>query len=335
MDGIQYAEPVYLASALDVLPNDPGYMYQADMNAINAPGGWQYFTGSSNVIIAIVDSGVDMSNADLVGRLLPGWDFVNNDNDAQDDYGHGTHVTGIAAATGNNSTGMAGLDWAAKILPIKVLDNAGNGTYVNVALGIRYAVDHGANIINLSLGSTFNSPLIAEAIDYAYQHGVTVVASTGNTNSAVMYPAALPHVIAVGAVNNSGELWALSNHGAEVDLVAPGVGIFSSDIPNYRTRSGTSMAAAHVSGLASLLLGMTSLTPEQVESTMEETSRDLGAAGWDSLFGYGMIQIRDAILKLFNALFPVVRAESHDAAPTAIPWPTMTPTPTPTSTPVS
>jgi subtilisin family serine protease len=330
MDGIQYAEPVYLASALDILPNDPGYSNQENMNVIKAPGGWQYFTGSSNVIIAVIDSGVDINHPDLYGKVIPGWDYVNGDNDAQDDYGHGTHVAGIAAAIGNNSTGVAGLDWSAKILSVKVLDNTGSGTAANIAMGIRYAVDHGANIVNLSLTVPFDSVLVSSAIEYAYQHGVTVVASTGNNNGAVNFPAAYPHVIAVGAVDNTETLWALSNHGAEIDLVAPGVNIYSTDITTYSTRTGTSMAAAHVSGLAALLLGMTSLTPDQVKTSIQDTSKDLGTSGWDSFFGYGLIQVKDAILRLFNALFPVVREESQTVEPTIIFWPTITPTPTPT-----
>jgi thermitase len=333
MDGIQYAEPVYIASAQDFIPNDPGYSNQENMNVINAPGGWQYFTGSSNVIIAIIDSGVDMSHPDLSGKILQGWDYVNGDNNAQDDYGHGTHVAGIAAAIGNNSTGVAGLDWSAKILPVKVLDNTGFGTAANIALGIRYAVDNGANIINLSLIVPFDSVLVSSAIEYAYQHGVTVIASTGNNNGAVNFPAAYPQVIAVGAVDNTETLWAQSNRGAEIDLVAPGVNIYSTDITSYSTRTGTSMAAAHVSGLAALLLGMTSMTPDQVKTSMQNTSKDLGTSGWDSFFGYGLIQVKDAILKLFNSLFPVVRRESNNIEPTIIFWPTFTPTPTPTMTP--
>jgi subtilisin family serine protease len=335
LEGIQYVELDYTGSALDVTPNDPFFSNQGDMLAINAPGGWEYYTGSSGVIIAIIDSGVDLYHPDLAGKIIQGWDFVNNDDSAQDDFGHGTHVAGIAAAVGNNSTGIAGLDWSAKILPIKVLNSSGFGSALNISQGIIYAVDHGAKIINLSLGFTSNSALVADAVNYAYQHGVTIIASTGNSNGAVTYPAALPQVIAVGAVDNNGTRWASSNFGPEVDLVAPGVNIYSTNPSGYGTRTGTSMAAAHVSGLAALLEGMSSLTPDQVKTAMTSTSRDLGTAGWDALFGNGLIQVRDAILQLFNALFPVhrEREESKEEMPTLQFLPTFTPTLTPTLTP--
>jgi subtilisin family serine protease len=333
MSGIQFAEPDYLASALDVTPNDPGFVNQGDMMAIKAPGGWDYFTGSSNVIIAIVDSGVDLTHPDLAGKILPGYDFVNNDNVAQDDYGHGTHVAGIAAAIGNNSTGIAGLDWSAKILPVKVLDSSGFGSAFNVSQGIVYAVDHGAKIINLSLGFTDNSTLVAAAVEYAYQHGVTVVASTGNTNGAVTYPAALPHVIAVGAVDNTGTRWPSSNYGPEIDVVAPGVNVYSTNPSGYGIRTGTSMAAAHVSGLAALLEGMSPLTPDQIETTIASTSQDLGTTGWDTFFGNGLIQVRDALKQLFNTLFPVAREKSQKNISTTTFMPTLTLTPTPTAIP--
>jgi hypothetical protein len=329
LDGIQYAEPVYKASALDVTPNDPGFENQGDMTAINAPGGWAYFTGSSNVIIAIIDTGVNSSQPDLAGKVLPGYNYVVDNNNSEDDNGHGTHVAGIAAAIGNNSTGIAGMDWSAKILPIKVLNSFGMGSALSVSQGIIYAVDHGAKIINLSLGFTTNPTLVANAVEYAYQHGVTVVASTGNTNGAVTYPAALPHVIAVGAVDNEGNRWSLSNYGPEIDLVAPGVDIYSTNRSGYGTRTGTSMAAAHVSGLAALLEGMYPLSPDQIKASMTNTSRDLGTTGWDAFFGNGMIQVKDALLQLFNTLFPIHRKEPHEETPTIFPMPTITPTPTP------
>jgi subtilisin family serine protease len=335
LDGIQYTEPLYLASALDVTPNDPGFINQGDMEAINAPGGWEYFTGSSNVIIAIIDTGVNLNQPDLAGKVLPGFNFILGNENSADDNGHGTHVAGIAAAVGNNATGIAGLDWKAKILPVKVLDSQGFGSAWTVSQGIIFAVDHGAKIINLSLGFSTTPSIVADAVEYAYQHGVTVVAATGNSNSAVAFPANLPHVIAVGAVDNTGTRWASSNYGPEIDLVAPGVNVYSTNPIGYGTRTGTSMAAPHVAGLAALLEGIHPLTPVQVESFMYSTSRDLGTPGWDAYFGNGLIQVKDAILKLLNALFPVHREEPQDENPPSIPMPTRTPTFTPTPTPVN
>ena len=145
-------EPDYPVQALDTFPNDPSFASQYALTAIHAPQGWDISTGSSSVTIAILDSGVDLNHLDLAGKILQGYDFVNNDNVPFDDYGHGTHVAGIAAALGNNGLGIAGVSWGARILPVKILDASGNGSYSNVATGIIWATDQGAQIINMSLG---------------------------------------------------------------------------------------------------------------------------------------------------------------------------------------
>lgn len=331
--GIRYAEPVYTATAFDVTPNDPAFPSQTNMLTINAPGGWQYFTGSAKVIVAIIDTGIDLTNPDFAGRIVQGYDFVNDDDTAMDDNGHGTHVAGIVAATGNNSYQLAGLDWAAKIMPIKVLNNSGTGSALNVSKGIIYAVDHGAQIINLSLGFDGYSAEVASAVEYAYQHGVTVVAASGNTNSAVNFPANLPHVIAVGAVDDDENRWVKSNYGSELDLVAPGKDVLSSGLIGPVYKSGTSMAAAHVTGLASLLRGISPLKSDQIEKTMKSTSKDLGTTGWDQYFGSGLIQVKNALKYLFNILFPPHREEPADEQPPRVIYPTFTPTMTPTITP--
>jgi subtilisin family serine protease len=328
--GVDYAEPVYLATALDMIPNDPGFPSQPNMLTIDAPGGWQYFTGSTGVIVAIIDTGINFSNSDFAGRIVQGYDFVNGDDVAMDDNGHGTHIAGIVAATGNNGAGVAGLDWSAKIMPIKVLNSAGNGTELNVYQGIMYAVDHGAQIINLSLGMVGNSALVASAVEYAYQHGVTVVAASGNTGTAVNFPASLPHVIAVGAVDDNENQLAFSNYGNELDLVAPGKDVLSTGINGPVYRTGTSMAAAHVSGLASLLKGISPISSDVIKYTMESSAKDLGATGWDSIFGSGLIRVKNAILQLLAALSPSHVEEKTDEESTPIPYPTYMPTPTPT-----
>lgn len=295
--GVKYAEPNYLASIADTIPNDPGFGSQYGLISIRAPQGWDLSTGSSAVIIAIIDSGVDLSHPDLASKITAGYDFVNNDTIPQDDFGHGTHVAGIAAATGNNGTGVTGVSWGARIMPIKVLNAAGNGTFANVAAGIIWAVDNGAQVINLSLGGNTSSLVLQDAVNYAYSNGVVLVAASGNTGSGViLYPAAYPHVIAVGAVDNTNNHAGFSNFGPEMDLMAPGVSIYSTIPGGYGLNSGTSMAAPYVSGLAAILRGYPGgFSPDAIEFEMESTALDLGIAGRDNLYGYGLIQLDYAI----------------------------------------
>ncbi len=335
-NGVAYAQPVYTASALGLVPNDPFYSLQSNLAAINAEEGWQYFTGSSGMIVAVIDTGVDLTSADFAGRLVEGYDFVNYDSTPMDDNGHGSHVAGIMAATGNNDFGIAGLDWSAKIMPVKVLDSTGHGSDLNVYRGILYAVDHGAKVINLSLGFNGYSYLVESAVNYAYQHGVTVVASSGNTGGQVTFPANLPHVIAVGAVDDWENRAVYSNYGNELDLVAPGNNIFSLTNTGFTYKTGTSMAAPQVAGLASLLRGLHPLTNDQTESIIKSASKDLGTTGWDMYFGNGLIQVRESMIQLYLYLRGYNQSEpaEEDEAPTVFPTfnPTMTPTMTPTPT---
>ncbi len=332
--GVAYAQPVYTASALGLVPNDPFYSLQSNLSAINAEEGWQYFTGSSGMIVAVIDTGIDLTSADFAGRLVEGYDFVNYDSTPMDDNGHGSHVAGIMAATGNNEFGIAGLDWSAKIMPVKVLDSTGHGSDLNVYRGILYAVDHGAKVINLSLGFNGYSYLVESAVNYAYQHGVTVVASTGNTGGQVTFPANLPHVIAVGAVDDWENRAVYSNFGNEIDLVAPGNNIFSMTNTGFSYKTGTSMAAPQVAGLASLLRGLHPLTNDQTESIIKNASKDLGTTGWDMYFGNGLIQVRESMVQLYLYLRGYNQSEpaEEDQTPTVFPtfMPTMTPTMTPT-----
>jgi len=294
--GVIYAEPNYPAYALDVIPNDPGWSNQYNMVAIDAPQGWSLTTGASSVTIAIVDTGVDLSHPDLVNKILPGYDFVNNDVVAQDDNGHGTHVSAIAAAETNNGIGVAGVDWGANILPVKVLDASGNGTYANVAAGITWATDQGAQVINLSLGGTSKSSTLEDAVNYADAHGVILVAAAGNSGGSVLYPAAYPPVMAVAATDSSNTRASFSSYGSTVDVAAPGVNIYSALVGgNYGFLSGTSMAAPHVTGLAAILLGIPGIDPAHVRSLIESTSLDLGTPGRDVYYGYGLIQMDAAI----------------------------------------
>jgi thermitase len=321
---VLYAEPDYIAHAVDTIPNDTYYGNQWALAKIGAPAAWDITTGNSNVIIAIVDTGIDLRHPDLscTGKLwvnpgeipangldddgngqvddVQGWNFSDYNNAPDDDNGHGTHVAGIAAACSNNHTGVAGVAWGATLMPVKVLDSSGSGYYSDVADGVIYAVDNGAKIVNLSLGGPDDSSTLADAIQYAHQNGVLVVAAAGNTYGAVLYPAAYPHVLAVAATDHFDERHPASSFGPELDIAAPGVSIYSTFLDGgYETLTGTSMAAPHVSGLAALLWSFaSSLSVAQVESTIESTADDLGTPGRDDYYGYGRINAGRALSSL-------------------------------------
>lgn len=292
---VQYDEPVF---ALDVYPDDPSFSTQYGLVNIRAPQGWQMETGAEYVTIAVVDSGVDFTHSDLAPKVLAGYDFVENDTTPQDVYGHGTNVAGIAAAVTNNTQGVAGVSWGAQIMPVRVLDAYGVGSYSAVAAGIVYAVDNGAQIINLSLGGKNPGDVLESAVMYAVERGCLVVAASGNDASGTLrYPAAYGVTVSVGATNSLNQRWSGSNYGSGLDLVAPGDEIFSSTTGGgYGYRTGTSMAAPFVSGLAAVLWGKAgATTPYLVEVAMESSALDLGTPGWDAEYGFGLIQMDKAL----------------------------------------
>ncbi len=277
-------------------PNDPRYPEQWHLPSVSAPKAWDATTGSSGVTIAVIDTGVDYNHQDLKGKCVAGYNFVDRTTDPMDDHGHGTHVAGIAAAFGDNSTGVAGMDWKARIMPIKVLDAQGSGYDSDVAAGIRFATDRGAEVINMSLGSPDYSYTITEAVSYAHGKGVTMVAASGNEASGVSYPAACDHVIAVGALDSNDSLAYFSNRGAALDLTAPGVSILSTFHGGYQKMSGTSMASPVVAGCASLVLAAhPGYGPSQVEQALKGGAMDLGSPGFDTSYGYGKVNAHAAV----------------------------------------
>lgn len=330
---VAYVELDEPASALDVYPNDTYLPLQYGLTNIRAPQGWAMETGAEYVTIAVVDSGVDFTHADLAPKVLAGYDFVENDATPQDAYGHGTNVAGIAAAVTNNGQGVAGVSWGAQILPVRVLDASGNGSYSLVAAGIIYAVDNGAQIINLSLGGKNPGDMLESAVMYAVERGCLVVAASGNDGSgSLRYPAAYGVTVSVGATNSVNQRWGSSNYGSGLDLVAPGDEIYSSTTGGgYGYRSGTSMAAPYVSGLAAVLWGKAgATTPYLVEVAMESSALDLGSPGWDAEYGFGLIQVDRALLYAANKAKPT--ATSYPAGYSVL-TPTATPTPSATFTP--
>lgn len=297
MKDVEYAEPNHYRHIL-ATPNDTYYSYQWSLPKIKAPLAWDVTTGDA-VTVAVVDTGVDYGHEDLAGKVINGYDFINNDNNAMDDHWHGTHVAGTVATATNNSKGIAGVSWGAKILAVKVLDSNGGGTDLTVANGIKYAADNGAKVINLSLGGPGYSSTLADAVAYAQSKGCIIVAAAGNENtSEASYPAAYWNVIGVAATDSNDNRASFSNYGWYVDVAAPGVDIAScyAATGGYAYASGTSMATPHVAGLAALTLSRyPNRNSSQLIRTLQETVDDLGATGNDAYYGYGRINAENAI----------------------------------------
>ncbi len=251
---VAVSEPDHYITALSFgAPLDPLYPNQWALPALNAPAAWSLLpVNFQPAPIALIDSGVCADHVDLRGRVLPGWDYIEGDETPQDDFGHGCAVAGIIAAA-HDSVGIAGALPNARILPLRVLDAAGVGFYSDAAAAIVAAADLGAGVINLSIGGAYPSAILQQAIDYAVGRGVTVVAAAGNTGGAILYPAAYPNVISVGALRPDGAIAGFSSGGASVAALAPGVDILTTSRDGaWRARTGTSFAAPFVSAAAAL-----------------------------------------------------------------------------------
>jgi thermitase len=326
---VEWAEPNYTFT-LDATPNDPDYLTnQAPyLNRLEMPAAWDYTTGHSDIIIAVLDTGVSTDHPDLTSGIwtnskefsgyggidddgngfiddVHGWNFPDGNNQIYDDYGHGTHVAGIAAARINNGVGIAGMAGGATIMPVDVFNYA-IGTYEDLIRAIIYATDNGADVINMSLGASSYSRGEQMAVDYAWSHNVVVVAAAGNTGQETYhYPAAHANVIAVAATSATDSLCGFSTRGNFVDVAAPGCSVWSSVPGGYGWKQGTSMAAPHVAGLAALILSLNPiLTPEEVRALIESGADDLGAPGWDTSFGVGRINARSTLAKVTPAVGP-------------------------------
>lgn len=272
--------------------DDPFYVRQTYLQQIGMNQAWEVAKGSGNLTIAIVDTGVDLEHPDLKPNLVPGINLINPKQPPNDDNGHGTNVAGIIAAVGNNDRGIAGMLWNTRIMPIKALEADGSGGETKLGEGIRYAVDHGANIVVLSLGLNKYSDYMSDIVRYAEEKNVLLVAATGNEGNRVKYPAAYPTVLAVGGVSANGEVDPKSNTGPEVDVVAPW-DVFTTGLWGiYEPQDGTSMAAPQVAAAAALVW---SRHPEmkayQIRQWIRQTAQDLGPKGWDPASGYGLLRV--------------------------------------------
>lgn len=297
-------------------PNDPLLPQQWGLRRVGTERSWEVTCGLG-VTVAVVDTGVACENygeftrvQDLAGtRCLPGWNFVNNTPHANDDQGHGTHVAGTIAQTTNNGIGAAGVAYCATIMPVKVLDAAGRGTLANVAEGIRWAADHGAQVINLSLGGGSRSKVMEQAVAYARRQGATVICAAGNNGRYVESPANAPGAVAVSAIDDADQIAFFSSRGPEVDVAAPGVRILQQTIcergrnrcEQYAAFSGTSMAAPHAAGVAALIVSLGVTDPDAVERTLKATASAPAHGGAQpELYGAGIVsgsQASDAVLQ--------------------------------------
>jgi subtilisin family serine protease len=324
---IEYAEPVYIYRASDV-PTGPigegggggGFPLREEYSVIEATYAWNHTERAelAAITVAVLDSGIDLSHPDLRDSIVEGTNFVMPSPSPQDDNGHGTHVAGIIGAQLSPGNGTKGVAHGVKLMPIKVLDKEGKGTTDIIARAIDYAVEHGAHVINMSLGGASYSRLVHEALDRALEQGVVIVAAAGNDSDhwvnqdpanlnpkrddqvkfvePVSYPAALPGVIAVGAAHRLNDQWYVadfSNAGREITVSAPGVNIRSTDLGGtYSIQSGTSQATPFVSGLAALLKAEEpTLKPSDIRTLIQEGAVDAGEAWTDNLFGSGVIRV--------------------------------------------
>lgn len=255
---VELVEQDFVVSvAFDYPPNDPDYDRQWALPHIQAETAWNEVDELDNITVAVIDTGVCMSHEDLVNRVLDnGYDFVDNDDDPEDVFGHGCSVAGIIAANIDNGIGIAGFAPNSSILPVRVLGPSGSGSMADVAAGIVYAADNGADIINLSLGSMVGSQVTKDAVDHAVEKGVTMIASAGNSGGALPgYPARYENVVAVGAIDPNGGRSSFSNKGG--DIWAPGRDVHTIYLDNgYKALNGTSFSAPYVAAMAAVLEGM-------------------------------------------------------------------------------
>ncbi|MCD4738359.1 MAG: S8 family peptidase [Anaerolineae bacterium] len=318
---VVYAEPNYRYHTFDTTPNDSHFSKQWAHTKIQSPAAWDATTGSNAITIAIIDTGIDEGHPDLASKIVAGYDYVDNDSNPHDLNGHGTHCAGIAAAITNNSTGVAGSSWGARIMPLRVLDAEGSGWSDDITDAITWAYTHGADVLSLSLGGPSYSASMQNAINAAHAAGSLVIAAMGNDRTEgnpTAYPAACGNVMAVAATGPTDTYAAYSQYGSHCDVSAPGGamsyyqdpnGVYSTmptyDVymtttygyyKNYDYVQGTSQATPHVAGLAALVWSVnSSLTPDEVQTIIQDNATDLGATGWDSTYGHGRINAFAAV----------------------------------------
>ena len=310
---VEYAEPNYVVHLVEegsvaaVPVNDPKTAGQYSLDQMRVRDAWSLSKGGSGVV-AVLDTGVQANHRDLAGRVLPGYDFVNGDSNAADDNGHGTWVAGIIAANANDAYGIAGVSWTDKILPVKVMTREGTGDTADLTSGITWAANHGATVINMSVGGFPASQYVQDAVNFAWNKGAVLVGAAGNNGrQEAFYPASFANVVSVSATQVNDEFASWSSYGSKVDVSAPGASVQTTNctVCTYADHntwgehtyiSGTSFATPNVVGVVALIRARyPSYTPAQVVSRLVGTVDDLGYAGFDDRYGRGRVNAYRAL----------------------------------------
>jgi subtilisin family serine protease len=302
---VAHAEVDRAVALDDVSVNDPRRGEQYPLDRVQAGKAWEITRGSDQVVVAIIDTGIDLGHPDLKSKLVAGTNTLEAGSPPRDDRGHGTHVAGIAVAATNNREGIAGLASNCRLMPVRVTGNQG-GTTGSVAAGLVWAADHRADVANMSLGFYEESDTLRRAVDYALSKNVVLVSTMGNDRQEKpRYPAAYPGVIAVGSTDAQDQRSGFSNYGSWMSVSAPGKDVLSTfptytvrlvNTPGYGFMTGTSMAAPLVSGLCGLVRSKhPGMAPAEVKRLIEETARDLGDPGPDVHYGHGRIDAYAAL----------------------------------------
>lgn len=308
---VEHAEPSIMAHTYST-PNDPMFKEQWGLHRIGSESAWNMSCGDG-ITVAVVDTGVDAQLSDLANtKFVEGYNFISNNGDATDDNGHGSHVAGSVAQSTNNNHGVAGVAYCATIMPVKVLSGSGSGDFRGVAEGIRFAADNGAQIINLSLGSSHPSEVVAEAVKYAHDKGVYLACAAGNDSGPVGYPAANEGCAAISALDKDDRITDFSSRGPEVALTSPGRDILQQTIYGahgcqdregcFESFSGTSMATPISAGAAANVMAMGITNPDAVLSVLQSSSEDLGLDSDEQ--GAGLVRADKAVRStIFNHIF--------------------------------
>jgi subtilisin family serine protease len=288
----------------EAVPNDPLFGNQNHLTQIWAEVAWETTVGSEEIVIAIVDSGVDADHPDLKDKIIDGWNVYDNNENFDDVAGHGTEVAGLAAAATDNGTGVAGVSWLSPILAVRATDAKGRASGRHLASGILWAATNGAKVINVSFAPLQFNSLVRSAAEVAFNRGALVVISAGNGGKAYAEDEGFAEALFVGAVSGSNSIAPFSDRGPFVDLVAPGVGVRSTRMGgNYRLVSGTSFSSPIVAGAAALVWSVNpGLRPVSVQQALIESAEDFGAVGKDDSYGHGALNVASAIDGSFDTV---------------------------------